>query len=176
MEAVEEILDLVDENDQIIGEVKKSEANKNPQLIHREIGVQLYNDERKLLLQKRSYKKPIRPGVWEVTCAGHVNKGEKPLDAAHRELMEELGFDVDLKYVEKQKQTLFNETHFTYVYLGKYDNETIKLDREEVEEARLFGKSEVEELVNSGATFGPNSYRFCIRFWKGEFDHLLSSF
>ena len=35
----DEILDLVDKNDKIIGEIVRAEANSDPKLFHREVGV-----------------------------------------------------------------------------------------------------------------------------------------
>lgn len=85
----DELLDLVDENDKIIGEVWKSKANQNPKLIHREVAAIVYNEAGKVLFQKRSKYKKVNPGIWAETVAGHVGKVEKPLVAAHRELVEE---------------------------------------------------------------------------------------
>lgn len=50
----EEILDLVDENDEVIGKVGKSEANSDLKLIHREIGVLIYDGRKRVLFNKRS--------------------------------------------------------------------------------------------------------------------------
>lgn len=83
----DELLDLVDENDNVVGEVLKSEAHKNPRLIHRVIGGILFDDNNRVLLQKRSYLKGSDPGVWITSWAGHVGKGCSPEDAAHRELL-----------------------------------------------------------------------------------------
>ncbi|MEK7611331.1 MAG: NUDIX domain-containing protein [Patescibacteria group bacterium] len=80
----DELLDLVDENDQIIGTVLKSEAHHNPKLIHREVAVLLYTRDNHLLLQKRSLLKKVHPGQWAETCAGHIAKGELPLTAARK--------------------------------------------------------------------------------------------
>ena len=37
--SIGEVLDLVDENDVVIGTVNRQKANKDPQLIHREVAV-----------------------------------------------------------------------------------------------------------------------------------------
>lgn len=171
-----EVMDLVDENDQVIGEVLKSEANRNSKLLHREAGVLLFTDDKRLLLQRRSLKKLVQPGEWQITAAGHVTKGLTPLEAAHKELKEELGFDTDLKYVEKRLVAQANETHFTYHYLGKYLDQDIVIEKDEVEDARLFTQKEFEYLVKSGARINLNSQNRMERFWAGEFDHIISSF
>lgn len=169
MNTTEEILDLVDENDVVIGQVKMSEANSDPKLIHREAGVLLFDDQRRLLLQQRSLKKIISPGSWEVTAAGHVTKGLTPIGAVHKELKEELGFDAKLRFVEKYKVELPNETHFTYFYLGEYLGQVIIIAKDEVAEARLFNPKEFEELELFGAQAGQVSADIVRWFWAGEF-------
>jgi len=142
----EEILDLVNENDEVIGEVKKKEANSNPNLWHREVCVLVYDDQNRILLQQRSFKKKVYPGAWAETCAGHVSKGQTYEETAHRELKEELGFDTDLKYVEKVVVKFSNETHFAAWFMGKYPGLPIKIDREEVEQAKFADEKEFEQL------------------------------
>ena len=54
--SIGEVLDLVDENDVVIGTVNRQKANKDPKLIHREVAVILISklvDEK----TKRSTKK-----------------------------------------------------------------------------------------------------------------------
>lgn len=153
-----ELLDLIDENDKVIGEVWKNAAHKDPKLIHREVSVILYDEENKILFQKRSNKKKINPSIWTESCSGHVPKGMKPEDAAHIELQEELGFNTKLKYFGTTIAHLPNETHFTYWYVGKYPGKKIKLQKEEVDKAEFLSRSQLEELVKSGERYGPIKY------------------
>jgi len=169
----DELLDLVDENDNVIGEVLMNQANRDPNLIHRESGVLLFDGRRKLLLQQRSFKKTVSPGVWEVTAAGHVTKGLTPIEAAHKELKEEIGFDTELKFIEKHKVKQSNETHLTYFYLGKYTGQRVITNKDEVEAARLFSQEGFDDLQFSGVPVGQASANMIRRFWSGEFNHLL---
>src|SRR3989338_2914532 len=153
----DELLDLVAENDNVIGEVLMNQANRDPNLIHRESGVLLFDGRRKLLLQQRSFKKTVSPGVWEVSAAGHVTKGLTPIEAAHKELKEELGFDTALKFVERHKIKQPNETHFTYFYLGKYAGQEIITNKDEVETACLFSQQEFDDLQFSSVPVGQGS-------------------
>jgi isopentenyl-diphosphate delta-isomerase type 1 len=143
---VDELLDLVNERDEVIGEVWKSEANSNPKLIHREIAILIQDKKNRLLLQQRSKNKMIQPGYWAVSCAGHVGKGENPEAAAYRELREELGIETELKFKNKILDRPHNETKFYYCYNGEYNNENFILQKEEVEKAKFFSKKEYLEL------------------------------
>jgi isopentenyldiphosphate isomerase len=113
----EEILDLVDADDRVIGTVRKSETDTDPSLIHREVAVLVHRDG-ELLWQLRSARKAVMALTWDVACAGHVSAGEDPRTAAHRELREELGFDVELTAVERRLVRAPNETYFAYVFAG----------------------------------------------------------
>lgn len=159
----DELLDLVNEKDEIIGEVWKSEANQNPKLIHREVGVAVYDDQGRVLFQKRSHLKKVLPGLWTVTAAGHVGKGEDLLATAHRELSEELGFDTNLEFFEKTIVRQSNETHFTYWYVGKFPvNAKIVLQKEEVDDAKFLTPGELEKFTGS---VGEESRDMIKHFW-----------
>jgi isopentenyl-diphosphate delta-isomerase len=152
----DELLDLVNEKDEIIGEIWKNEANQNPKLIHREVAVIIYDNQYRVLFQKRSKLKKVNPGVWAETVAGHVGKGEDPLAAAHRELKEEVGFDTKLNFFEKTLAKPKNETHFTYWYIGRFPQDTkISLQKEEVEKTLFLSPEELQKLIESGEVYNP---------------------
>lgn len=144
----DEILDLVNENDQVIGEVKKSEANRNPNLIHREIAHAIFDSNKKVLLQRRSLSKSTDPGNWEV-CSGHVSCGESPQDAATRELKEELCLTLKPVFISKVLEQFPNETHFMYWFLTRYNGEAVKINPEEVSEYKFFTREQFDDLIES---------------------------
>ena len=143
----DEVLDLVDKDDNVIGTVKKGMANSDPRLIHREIAIILVNRNGEVLLQQRSYKKKVFPGMWTVSCAGHVFHGASPEKTAHRELEEELGFDTKLKFFKKFLRKESNETHFSYWFWGIYKDEKIIIEPEEVERVNWVNQEKLEQLI-----------------------------
>ncbi len=161
----DELLDLVNENDEVIGEVWRTKANADPTLIHREVGVVLYDDQNRLLLQQRSLTKKVHPGNWTMAALGHIGVGGKPEDFAHQELREELGFDTTLTFWEKQLITLPNETHFTYWYIGKYAGEKITLQTSEVQQTRLVSLVESKQFIAEHKV-GPHSQSRMKKFWE----------
>ena len=54
------------------------------------VGIWIVNDQKQILLTRRSLEKRYAPGMWE-NPAGHVQKGETCEDAIIRELREETG-------------------------------------------------------------------------------------
>ena len=140
----DELLDLVNEKDEVIGTVWKSEAHKDPSKIHREVAVLLFDKKGRVLIQQRSYQKEFHPGKWMVAVAGHIRFHEKPIDAANRETQEELGLKLDLKYYGKEFDRSKNETRFFWVYYAILEgNEKIKIDKDETEVFRWISFKDV---------------------------------
>ena len=52
-----------------------------------------------LLFQKRALSKKSHPGLWDISCAGHISAGDTSCGAAVREMMEELGIKADTQYL-----------------------------------------------------------------------------
>lgn len=75
---------LVDKEDRIIGQTSRKEAHQKS-LLHRVSVIYLYNNKGEILIQHRI------DGRLDHSSAGHVDPGESYLQAAHRELFEELG-------------------------------------------------------------------------------------
>lgn len=88
-----ELVDIVDQHDRPLAIMPKSEAHRQS-LYHRSVFVLVFNPAGKLYLQKRGPKKAIYPGRFDLSVTGHVQAGEARLDAALRELQEELGLRV----------------------------------------------------------------------------------
>jgi 16S rRNA (adenine1518-N6/adenine1519-N6)-dimethyltransferase len=92
----DEVFDLVDENDIVIGSLLRSEIHRR-QLRHRAIHIFWLRGDGQLCLQRRSYAKDNCPGLISSSCAGHVDSGENYPKAAVRELHEEIGLRVPLE-------------------------------------------------------------------------------
>jgi 16S rRNA (adenine1518-N6/adenine1519-N6)-dimethyltransferase len=89
----EEIFDIVDEHDAVIGAMPRDEVHVRD-LRHRAIHVQIFNGAGEVFLQKRSIWKDRSPTKWDSSTAGHVDTGESYEQAARRELMEEIAAEV----------------------------------------------------------------------------------
>jgi isopentenyl-diphosphate Delta-isomerase len=85
------MLELVDEGGTTIGTAEKLSAHLAPGQLHRAFSVFLFDEQGRLLLQRRALGKYHSPGVWSNTCCGHPYPGEPPFVAATRRTAEELG-------------------------------------------------------------------------------------
>jgi len=94
--------------------------------LHRAFSVFIFNSEGKMLLQKRADEKYHSPGLWTNTVCSHPRANEKTDDAAHRRIVEEMGFDCEFEeafsfvYKADVGQGL-TEHEFDHVFIGESD-------------------------------------------------------
>ena len=132
---MEEKVILVNENDEQIGLMEKIEAHEKA-LLHRTFSVFVYNDKNEVMIQQRALSKYHSPGLWTNTCCSHQKEGETNVEAGKRRLMEEMGFQTDLKEVTSfiYKAPFDNglsEHEYDYILVGHY-NEEPKINPDEV--------------------------------------------
>ena len=118
---------LVDVNDQEIGKMEKQEAHEKG-LLHRAFSVFVFNEKKELLLQQRALTKYHSAGLWTNTCCSHPRVGETIEQAAHRRLMEEMGFDCELttksSFIYKASfENGLTEHEFDHILVGVFNGE-----------------------------------------------------
>ncbi|MBV9159009.1 MAG: NUDIX domain-containing protein [Candidatus Kaiserbacteria bacterium] len=93
MEA-DEYLDLVDENDNVIGRKLRSEVHTEKLRNYRAINLFIVNDKGELWIPRRTAHKQLYPLGLDFSCAGHVKSGETYDATLQQEVMEELNIDI----------------------------------------------------------------------------------
>ncbi len=148
---MEENVILVDESDRQIGIEEKIAAHTSGKL-HRAFSIYIFNDKDELLLQQRALLKYHSGGLWTNTCCGHPRPGEDVGRAAHRRLMEEMGFDTELNAA--MEFTYFadvgggmKEHEYLHVFVGMY-NDRIKPNPDEAESFRWANLDELEKDID----------------------------
>lgn len=141
---------LVDERDNVIGEMGKTEAHERG-LLHRAISVFIFDDQNRLLLQQRAHHKYHSAGLWTNTCCSHPAVGESALAAAHRRLNEEMGLETDLQFAFNfQYRTAFDngliEHELDHVFIGHSDKEPL-INTEEAAGYRWLSLAEIEQQI-----------------------------
>lgn len=167
----EEIIELVDSEDNVIGTIPIQQANSDPTKYHREVGILIVDSTGRLLLQQRALTKRHAPGVWTVAAAGHIPVGMTPEQAAHMELQEELGFDTELRFFEKVFNQVPTQSRFFYNYIGRADNPGIMIEPEEVAQAGFYSEADASKLLSQEPE--GLSLRLAKRFFAGELDTFL---
>lgn len=156
---MDEIIDVLDEDGNLTNKtISKDKAHKNGTW-HCSVHILIINnDKTKTIFQKRCPNKKLYPNTWDIAVGGHISTKEEPLNAALREMQEELGLyykDFDLKELELVKETLqyddiySNEFIYTYLIYDDVDLNDIILQKEEVSEVKWFTKEEMNHLIKN---------------------------
>lgn len=98
--AEEEVFDVVDDNDRVIGQAPRSEVHAR-RWLHRAVHIFVFNSRGELLIHQRSATKDECPLKFTSSASGHLHAGEDYDSAAVRELQEELSLDSPLEYQTK---------------------------------------------------------------------------
>jgi len=144
-----ELLDIVDDHDQVIGSATRGEVHRRG-LQHRSVHVLVHNGDDSVLLQKRSMQKDQCAGMWDTSCAGHVEAGQEYSDTAPRELHEELGLTAHdaLQPLFKMSPNPDNGHEFAMVYLLEHRGPFVAA-RDEIDELRWFSFPDVDQWADS---------------------------
>ena len=143
-----EMFDLVDDEDQVIGQAMRSEIHAKDWK-HRAVHVFVFNKRRDLLLQLRSRAKDKHPGVWDSSAAGHLDVGERYEAAAIRELEEELGIHKD-QVIEVAKLPPSEATGWEFItlYAAQYQG-ALRYPCSEVDAVQWFPMEVIEQWINN---------------------------
>lgn len=156
---MDEVIDELDEKTgEPIRKILKSVAHKTGKW-HGAIHIIIINkDATRTLLQKRCAEKKLYPNMWDIAVGGHISAGETAILTAERELQEELGLsikDFEIKQIGRVKEQLNNNgvisNEFVTIYIvkGDIDISDIKLQKEEVSEAKWCSKAELNQLISN---------------------------
>jgi 16S rRNA (adenine1518-N6/adenine1519-N6)-dimethyltransferase len=117
----DEIFDLVDLSDRVIGQVRRGDAHRDPRLLHRSVQVLVFDSHGRLLLQRRSQAKDLFPGYFCASASGHVVSGDDYATTADREVAEELGTSLPVTFLGKAIVRSDVETELTALFAARSD-------------------------------------------------------
>ncbi|PYC88081.1 isopentenyl-diphosphate delta-isomerase [Streptomyces tateyamensis] len=150
--STEILLELVDDAGVTVGTAEKLWAHQQPGHLHRAFSVFLFDQQGRLLLQRRALGKYHSPGVWSNTCCGHPYPQEQPFVAAARRTAEELGAAPALlcaagtvRYDLPDEASGLIEREWNHLFVGLMTDE-LRPDPAEVEDTRFVTARELKEL------------------------------
>ena len=146
-----ELWDVYDVDRQLTGKTMVRGEPFEEGAYHVVVHICVFNSEGQMLIQQRQPFKHGWSGMWDVTCGGSAVKGETSRDAAHRELLEEVGIDIDFSNVRPHLTVNF-EHGFDDIYMVEkdIDESTLKLQYEEVKAVKWASCEEIFSLIDSG--------------------------
>ncbi|MDY8138951.1 NUDIX hydrolase [Aquimarina sp. 2201CG5-10] len=157
----DELIDILDKSGNPTGNVQLKSKAHQLGLYHASAHIWFYTKDGQLLFQKRVDNKDTFPGLWDVSVAGHIGTGEKPIDAAVREIQEEIGLTVcneDLDFIgiylaEKKPKPYLFDNEFHHIYLAKLSVSTdhLILQKEEVSDIKLIPISDFKNILKHSA-------------------------
>lgn len=118
---------------------------------HAGSAVMMAMDDKNRILLVRQYRLPADKYLWELP-AGKVDEGEKPLQAAKRELAEETGYQAKhwTKLVSFYASPGYVQERMTiFLATGLKSGEATPMDDERIE-VRWFKKKEVGDMIRDG--------------------------
>ena len=154
---MEENVILVDKNDTQIGLMSKLDAHKKG-ILHRAFSVFVLNNNNEIMLQKRAYNKYHSGGLWTNTCCSHQREGENSIEAGKRRLLEEMGFETELKIITSfiykvEFENGLTEHELDYLLIGKYLKSPV-INKQEVADWKWMKV----ELIADDIKLNPNYY------------------
>lgn len=166
-----EKLDLVDDNDEIVG-VEDRKLIHERGLLHREVHVYFITPKNEIIFQHRGKDKETAPDLLDATVGGHVAAGDSYVETAIKEVWEETGVPIDKtdlidigkirKISKNSKNGLINNAfkkQYIYLYKGRFEDLLI-------EEGKALGFEiySIEKLLNLNeveiSKFIPSIYEY----------------
>jgi isopentenyl-diphosphate delta-isomerase len=144
----EEIVDIVDDKNNVIASISKTDAHKKG-LLHKTVISQVIDSQGRFTLVLQSSDRQDA-GQYVSPVGGHVSTGETEEEAFKREALEEVGLqDFEFHYVGK---AIFNrnilgrqENHFFFLY-EIFSDKKIVLNHEAVS-FKPFTKEELKQVI-----------------------------
>jgi isopentenyl-diphosphate delta-isomerase len=135
----EELLDVITEEDITVESKARSEVHRLG-LWHRGAHVFLFNQDGKLLIQKRSADRVHSPSLLDCAVSEHVKAGESYFEAAVRGLKEEMGVEnIELKEIVKFRMNYGpNDNEISVLFEGNVDSSKIQFDPDEISEVMYY--------------------------------------
>jgi isopentenyl-diphosphate delta-isomerase len=159
----------------------KSEVHKNG-WFHATVHIWLFTSDKKILLQKRALTKKVFPGIWDISVAGHIGAGEEILEAAKREIFEEIGLELEEKDLIKIGTRIHqvthkngiqdNEHHHIFIAELKVPVSALTMQEEEVAGLKLWNLTVLKQTKNLENVLLPRFHEYYCDVYDKIIGHL----
>lgn len=148
----QETWDLYDADGNRTGEDHERGVPIPPDRYHIVISVWIRNSEGRYLMSRRRKTKRLYPDTWECT-GGCAVKGETALEAAVREVREELGITLDparAELIYHLRRDAWQDFYSAYLFETDIAIEDIHPQTSEVSEVRWMSRAEIDAHAAKG--------------------------
>jgi isopentenyl-diphosphate delta-isomerase type 1 len=140
-----EILEIVDESDNVIGTATRAEIHRK-RLRHRAVHIFVFNSAGKIYVQRRSSSKDRFPDRLDSSAAGHVDPGESYEETAIRELQEELGIRAEIEEILSVEASAITENEFVRLFEAHTDSAPVP-DPDEIQWGEFMTRERLTKLM-----------------------------
>lgn len=154
MKLEDEMVVLVNEKGEPIGEANKLATHHSDTPLHLAFSCYVFNSSKQLLITKRFEGKKVWPGVWTNSVCGHPSPGETVEEAIIRRADYELGISLsDLSCVINDyvyRTPLFNgviDHEFCPVYFAMISESEVMLNPEEVSDYKWVNWDDYKSML-----------------------------
>ena len=147
-----EYWDIYDKDGNFTGRKKGKYEKWDKDEYHLATEVWVINSKKQILIQQRSEKCQLLPGIWALTT-GRVVSGETTRQGCIRELKEELGIEAKEEECNLVKSLLKNRLGMIWdIYFLRKDVELehVTLQKEEVSTVKLVNTDEFRDMLKEG--------------------------
>ena len=145
-----ELWDIYDKNRNKTGKTMIRGQQYKDDSYHLVVHVCIFNGEGKMLIQQRQPFKEGWPDLWDITVGGSAVSGESSEKAAEREVLEEIGYNINLKGIRPSLTVNF-DNGFDDIYLvnKEIDINKLSLQYEEVQDVKWADKKEIMTMIDN---------------------------
>jgi len=181
--SMKELLNIVDNDDKIIGEKTREEIHREG-LLHREVHVYFITPNKELILQHRAKDKDTYPDLLHATVGGHVEMNDNYEQTAIKEAEEETGVEIspdNLIFLSKTKRwsedkatgKINNAIGQSYIYIFTGELSDLKI---EAGKSLGFEIWSSEKLLNISEVDSKKFIPYILEFSKTELASFMNNF
>lgn len=159
MTEAEELFDVVNDKDQVIDRLSRSEVHARS-LLHRSVHMLVFDSDGHVFLQLRNDDRDCDPGLWDSSVGGHLQSGETYDHAIIREADEELGIKLNATPTRLFKLQASQETAYEFCWVYQLiDDGPFQIDPNEAADGRWFSDQEIDDWVAAAPRSMTSSFR-----------------
>lgn len=145
-----------------LSQIEKFSAHIIPGKLHRAFSVILIDEKGRIILQKRSMKKMLWPGIWSNSCCSHYRNDSNRIEEVERRITEELGCKAaDLNYITQFQYharylDIGVEKELCDIWLGKAISLDVCENPEEVDAVAFLSPTDLDSAISAkSSSFSP---------------------